>query len=54
MPVDGAINIRADRQAARAYHLEVINPHTRFFHTLEEKVRYMLDQELWNKATVEM
>ena len=54
MPVDGAINIRADRQAARAYHLEVINPHTRFFHTLEEKVSYMLDQELWNKATVEM
>ena len=54
MPVDGAINIRADRQAARAYHLEVINPHTRFFHSLEEKVRYMLDQELWNKATVEM
>ena len=54
MPVDGAINIRADRQAARAYHLEVINPHTRFFHTLEEKVRYMLEQELWNKATVEM
>ena len=54
MPVDGAINIRADRQAARAYHLEVINPHTRFFHTLEEKVRYMLDQELWARATVEM
>ena len=54
MPVDGAINIRADRQAARAYHLEVINPHTRFFHTLEEKVSYMLDNELWNKATVEM
>ena len=22
MPVDGAINIRADKQAARAYHLE--------------------------------
>ena len=54
MPVDGAINIRADKDAARAYHLEVINPHTRFFHTLEEKVRYMLDNELWNKATVEM
>ena len=54
MPVDGAINIRADREAARAYHLEVINPHTRFFHALEEKVRYMLDNELWNKATVEM
>ena len=54
MPVDGAINIRADKQAARAYHLEEINPHTRFFHSLDEKTRYMLDQELWSRATVEM
>ena len=54
MPVDGAINIRADKQAARAYHLEEINPHTRFFHSLDEKTRYMLDQELWSRDTVEM
>ena len=54
MPVDGAINIRADKQAARAYHLEEINPHTRFFHDLEEKTRYMLDNEFWSRATVEM
>ena len=54
MPVDGAINIRADKEAARAYHLEEINPHTRFFHSLDEKTRYMLDQELWSRDTVEM
>ena len=54
MPVDGAINIRADKQAARAYHLEEINPHTRFFHSLDEKTRYMLDRELWSRDTVEM
>ena len=54
MPVDGAINIRADKQAARAYHLEEINPHTRFFHSLDEKTRYMLDQGLWSRDTVEM
>ena len=54
MPVNGAINIRADKQAARAYHLEEINPHTRFFHSLDEKTRYMLDQELWSRDTVEM
>ena len=54
MQVDGAINIRADKQAARAYHLEEINPHTRFFHSLDEKTRYMLEQELWSRATVEM
>ena len=54
MPVDGAINIRADKDAARAYHLEVINSHTRFFHSLEEKTRYMLEKELWARDTVEM
>ena len=54
MPVDGAINIRADKDAARAYHLEVVNPHTRFFHSLEEKTRYMLENELWARDTVEM
>ena len=54
MPVDGAINIRADKDAARAYHLEVVNPHTRFFHSLEEKTRYMLEKELWARDTVEM
>ena len=54
MPVDGAINVRADKQAARAYHLEEINPHTRFFHSLDEKTRYMLEQELWSRDTVEM
>src|SRR5699024_8880515 len=54
MPVDGAINVRADKQAARAYHLEEINPHTRFFHSLDEKTRYMLDQGLWSRDTVEM
>ena len=54
MPVDGAINVRADKQAARAYHLEEINPHTRFFHSLDEKTRYMLDQDLWSRDTVEM
>ena len=53
LPVDGAINLRADREAARAYFLEVINPNTRFFHSLEEKTRYMVDNEYWDKRTVE-
>ena len=54
VPVNGAINLRADRDAARAYHLEEINPHTRFYHSLEEKTRYMLDEGYWDRATVEM
>lgn len=54
VPVNGAINLRADRDAARAYHLEEINPHTRFYHSLEEKTRYMLDEGYWDRRTVEM
>lgn len=53
LPVDGAINIRADKEAARAYFLEVINPHTRWYHDLEEKTRYMVENEYWDKATVD-
>ena len=53
MPVNGAINLRADREAARAYFMEVINPNTRFFHSLEEKTRYMVENEYWDKNTVE-
>lgn len=54
VPVNGAINLRADRDAARAYHLEEINPHTRFYHSLKEKTRYMLDEGYWDRRTVEM
>src|SRR5699024_3858734 len=30
------------------------HPHTRFFHSLDEKTWYMLDQALWSCDTVEM
>ena len=53
LPVDGAINLRADREAARAYFMEVVNPNTRFFHSLEEKTRYMVEGEYWDRETVE-
>src|SRR5699024_12833334 len=39
--------------SSRAYHLEQTNPHTRFFHSLDETTRYMLDQGLWTRDTVE-
>lgn len=50
---DGNIQFDKDKEAARAYHLEYVNVHTRFFHSLEEKTRYLLENELWDKATVE-
>lgn len=54
IPVNGAINLRADKDAVRAYFLEHVNPHTRFFHTLREKTDYLLEKNLWDRNTVEM
>ena len=54
LPVGGAINVKADKQAARAYFLQEINPHTRFFHNLREKTDYMLESEYWHPDTVNM
>ena len=53
IPVNGSINLKADRDAARAYHIEYVNKHTRFFHSLREKVDYLLEHDLWSRETVE-
>lgn len=39
------IQLDKDREAVRAYFLEDINPNTVFFHTLEEKVNYLIDND---------
>jgi ribonucleoside-diphosphate reductase alpha chain len=43
---DGEGNIRfvADRMAARQYFLQHVNQNTVFFHNLEEKLRYLVDE----------
>lgn len=53
LPENGVINLKADKDAVRAYFIEYINKHTRFFHTLREKTDYMLENELWSRETVE-
>lgn len=42
---DNKIQLNADRKAARAYFLENVNPNTVFFHTLEEKIHYLLEND---------
>lgn len=54
LPQDGVINLKSDKEAARAYFIEYVNTHTRYFHSLEEKTGYMVENELWSKETVEM
>lgn len=50
---DGEIQFEKDREAARAYHLEYVNIHMRFYHSLEEKTDYLIDKGLWKRETVE-
>ena len=42
MPVDGRIPLNKDKEAVRAYFLEDINQNTVFFHSLREKIDYLL------------
>lgn len=46
---DGNIQFDADVQAARQYHLQHINPNTVFFHDLEEKIDFLVDNEYYEK-----
>ena len=50
---DGKLQLDKDHEAARAYHLEYVNAHTRFFHNLEEKTEYLTKNNLWSAETVD-
>lgn len=43
--VDGKIPVHKDKEAARAYFLEHVNPNTVFFYTLDEKLDYLIDND---------
>jgi len=43
IPKDGKIQLEKDREAVKAYFLEYVNPHTMFFHTLDEKLDYLVE-----------
>lgn len=45
IPKDGKIQLEKDREAARAYFLEYVNPNTVFFHTLDEKLDYLVENK---------
>lgn len=52
---DEAGNIRfdADRMAARQYFLSHVNQNTVFFHSLEEKLRYLVDEGYYEAQVLE-
>ena len=47
------IQFDKDRQAARAYFLQHVNQNTVFFHNLEERMRYLVDNDYYEAEVLE-
>lgn len=50
---DGNIQFDADRRAARQYFLQHVNQNTVFFHNLEEKLDYLVDNGYYEKHVLD-
>lgn len=50
---DGRINFDADRMAARQYFLQHVNQNTVFFHSLDEKLGYLVDEGYYEAAVLD-
>ena len=50
---DGKIQFDADRRAAREYFLQHVNQNTVFFHSLRERLDYLVEKEYYEGAVIE-
>lgn len=50
---DGEIQFEADQLAARQYFLDHVNTNTVFFHNLEEKLGYLVENDYYEAETLE-
>ncbi|WP_109317696.1 class 1b ribonucleoside-diphosphate reductase subunit alpha [Pseudovibrio ascidiaceicola] len=50
---EGKIQFEADRQSARQYFLEHVNQNTVFFHSLEEKLSYLVRENYYEAEVLE-
>ncbi len=50
---NGLIQFDKDRAAAKAYFLDHVNQNTVFFHSLEEKIDYLVENEYYEKGLIE-
>ncbi|MDQ2624189.1 MAG: class 1b ribonucleoside-diphosphate reductase subunit alpha [Actinomycetota bacterium] len=51
--VDGKIQFDKDREAAREYFLQHVNQNTVFFHTLDERLDYLVEHHYYDPAVLE-
>ncbi|BDI24111.1 class 1b ribonucleoside-diphosphate reductase subunit alpha [Herbiconiux sp. L3-i23] len=50
---NGQIQFDADRQAARQYFLQHVNQNTVFFHSLKERLDYLVENDYYEKAVLD-
>jgi len=50
---DGKIQFEKDREAAKAYFLDHVNQNTVFFHSIEEKLHYLVENEYYDKTVLD-
>ncbi|KAM9861971.1 class 1b ribonucleoside-diphosphate reductase subunit alpha [Leucobacter sp. BZR 635] len=50
---DGKIQFDKDREAARQYFLQHVNQNMVFFHNFEERLRYLIDNDYYEKALLD-
>ncbi len=51
--LDGQIQFDADKRAAREYFLQHVNQNTVFFHSLKERLDYLVEKEYYEPAVLE-
>ena len=50
----GKIQFEKDKAAAKAYFLDHVNLNTVFFHSIEEKLHYLVENEYYDKAVLDL
>ena len=51
---NGQIQFNKDREAARSYFLDHVNLNTVFFHSLQEKLDYLVENEYYDKEVLDL
>jgi ribonucleoside-diphosphate reductase alpha chain len=51
---NGKIQFDKDKAAAKAYFLDHVNQNTVFFHSLEEKLEYLVDNDYYDRSVLNM
>jgi ribonucleoside-diphosphate reductase alpha chain len=50
---DNKLQLHKDKEAARAYFLDHVNQNTVFFHSLEEKLEYLVDNQYYEQEVLD-